>query len=79
MPARQTCRGFGALRRLPSGRYQASHVGPDGRRQLAPMTFETEAQAEAWLAGRRRAGDELVLIAETLSELSTRLRALAAS
>ena len=53
MPARQPCPASGALCRPPSGRYQASHVGPDGRRQLAPMTFETEAQAEAWLAGRR--------------------------
>ncbi len=77
--AGKTRRGFGAIRQLPSGRFQASYVDSDGRRRPAPMTFDTQAEAQAWLAGRRRAGDELVLIAETLSEMSSRLRALAAS
>ena len=47
-------RGFGAIRRLPSGRFQASFVGPDTVRHTAPVTFETRADAEAWLVDRRR-------------------------
>jgi integrase len=43
-------RSFGKIRRLPSGRYQASHIGPDGRRHTAPHTFSARKDAEAWLA-----------------------------
>ena len=46
-------RGFGAIRKLPSKRYQASYVGPDMIRHKAPVTFETREDAEAWLAARR--------------------------
>jgi integrase len=42
-------RGFGLIRRLPSGRYQASHMAR-GRRVNAPHTFDTHMDAEAWLA-----------------------------
>ncbi|HEU5042827.1 MAG TPA: tyrosine-type recombinase/integrase [Nocardioidaceae bacterium] len=47
-------RGFGALRKLPSGRWQASYVGPDTLRHKAPVTFETAEDAEGWLTDRRR-------------------------
>ena len=33
-------RRFGYVRKLPSGRYQASYLGPDGRRRTAPETFD---------------------------------------
>lgn len=46
-------RGFGAIRKLPSKRYQASYVGPDTVRHKAPQTFVTREDAEAWLAARR--------------------------
>src|SRR5262249_51242084 len=39
----------GLIRRLPSGRWQASHMAR-GRRVNAPQTFDTRADAEAWLA-----------------------------
>jgi integrase len=39
-------RRFGNVRRLPSGRYQASYLGPDGRRRNAPETFERKNDAE---------------------------------
>ena len=52
VPSRR--RGFGAIRRLPSARYQASFVGPDTVRHTAPTTFETREDAEAWLVDRRR-------------------------
>lgn len=47
-------RGFGAIRKLPSGRWQASYVGPDTIRHKAPVTFETSEDAEGWLTDRRR-------------------------
>ena len=47
-------RGFGAIRKLPSKRYQASYLGPDTIRHTASVTFETAEDAEAWLTDRRR-------------------------
>ncbi len=43
-------RRFGNVRRLPSGRYQASYLGPDGLRKYAPETFERKGDAERFLA-----------------------------
>ena len=42
-------RDFGNLRRLPSGRWQARYVGPDGQRRSAPHTFDTTTAAARWL------------------------------
>ncbi len=50
MTGRAGRRDFGYLRALPSGRYQASYLGPDGLRRYAPATFPTRADAQAWLA-----------------------------
>lgn len=47
-------RGFGYVRRVPSKRYQASYAGPDLQRYVAPATFTTKGDAEAWLADERR-------------------------
>jgi hypothetical protein len=48
-------RGFGRIRKCqPSGRYQASYVGPDETLHKAPKTFDTKEDAEAWLTDRRR-------------------------
>lgn len=44
---------FGNIRRLPSGRYQASYLGPDGIRHNAPDTFTTKGDAVAWLTIRQ--------------------------
>lgn len=43
-------RRFGYVRRLPSGRYQASFIGPSGTRQTAPSTFRTKTDADRWLS-----------------------------
>jgi len=43
-------RRFGTVRKLPSGRYQASFVGPSGKRQTAPDTFARKGDADRWLA-----------------------------
>lgn len=47
-------RGFGRLRQLPSGRWQAAYVGPDGNLHKAHRTYASEHDAEGWLAGERR-------------------------
>lgn len=47
-------RGFGYLRKLPSGRWQASYAGPDEARHKAPATFTTKGDAEGWLNDERR-------------------------
>jgi integrase len=41
--------GSGALRKLPSGRWQARFRGPDGVMRPAPVTFDTKLDAGAWL------------------------------
>ncbi len=43
-------RRFGQVRKLPSGKFQASFAGPNGRRQNAPNTFVTKTDANRWLA-----------------------------
>ena len=50
-------RGFGAIRRLPSKRWQASYIGPDEARHTAPATFATKMEAEGWLLSERRGID----------------------
>ena len=53
---RKTSRAaWGKIRMLPSGRYQASHVGPDGERHTAPMTYSAKIDAQAWLAAQQTA------------------------
>lgn len=59
-------RGFGHIRKLPSGRYQAMYADPTGRTYLsskgnarpvsykAPHTFGSREDAEEWLVDRRR-------------------------
>ncbi len=47
-------RGFGSIRRLPSGKYQARYTGPDAAEHKAPSTFDTRLDADAWLTDRRR-------------------------
>jgi integrase len=46
-------KNWGAIRKLPSDRFQASYVGPDGRRHNAPDTFKTKTGASSWLATKR--------------------------
>ncbi|WNM35120.1 site-specific integrase [Streptomyces sp. Li-HN-5-11] len=53
-------RQFGRVRKLPSGRYQARYVGPDGQLRPAPDTFRTKREADEWLADKQtemRRGD----------------------
>ncbi|MGH4008101.1 MAG: tyrosine-type recombinase/integrase [Pseudonocardiaceae bacterium] len=50
MANRKGRRRFGWVRKLPSGRFQASYLGPDGQRRLAPETFERKGDADRWLS-----------------------------
>jgi len=47
-------RGFGRMRQFKSKRWQASYTAPDGLVYIAPSTFDTKLDAEAWLTDRRR-------------------------
>ena len=49
MSGRKGQRGFGRIRKLESGRYQASYAAPDLRRLNGPVTFFTKIDAEGWL------------------------------
>lgn len=42
-------RRFGRVRQLPSKRWQARYLGPDGVDRPAPRTFATKRDAEIWL------------------------------
>ena len=42
-------RRFGNIRKLPSGRFQARYLGPDGIMRKADHTLETEKLAAQWL------------------------------
>ncbi|MDQ2709300.1 MAG: site-specific integrase [Actinomycetota bacterium] len=42
-------RRFGLIRKLPSGRFQATYLGPDGQRRPAPKTYESKRDAEQFL------------------------------
>lgn len=44
-----TRRRFGAIRKLPSGRWQAGYLAPDGLRRRAPNTFLSKTDADRWL------------------------------
>ena len=45
--------GFGSLRRLPSGRWQARYTGPDGAEHRGPTTFsETTKPSKKYPQGR---------------------------
>lgn len=58
---RQRRETWGAIRKLASGRFQASYLDPNGLltdggtvvRYSAPTTFDTKTDARAWLAARR--------------------------
>jgi integrase len=42
--------GFGSVRKLPSGRWQARYTSPGGKTVTAPHTFDAKIDAQSWLA-----------------------------
>jgi integrase len=73
-PRRRPRRGFGTIRKLPSGRFQASYVGPDLLRHAAPYTFDARGYAEGWLEDERR----LIQLGDWLSPAARKAAALRA-
>lgn len=49
MRARKTPRRFGYVRKMPSGRYSASYLDPNGQRRFAANTFSSKPEAVDWL------------------------------
>jgi integrase len=47
--AKRGMRRFGWIRKLPSGRFQASYIDPAGVRQTAPTTYLSRPEAGDWL------------------------------
>lgn len=54
MPAKKGMRGWGRIRLLPSKRYQAAYVGPDGLLHKSHTTYQAKLDAEGWLSTERR-------------------------
>jgi integrase len=52
--ARRVKRDFATLRQLPSRRWQVRYTGPDGIRHTAPQTFPYRADADAYVAQKRK-------------------------
>jgi integrase len=50
---RRSPRGWGKVRKLPSGRFQASYLDATDTRRNAPATFRTRQDADAWLSRQR--------------------------
>ena len=48
-----TKRGFGQVRKLPSGRWQARYTGPDGKRHASVTTYDDADTARLWLRNER--------------------------
>lgn len=63
-----TRRGFGTLRKLPSGRYQASYIGPDGARHKAEQTYTHKADGQSWLRDEQLLIERSEWIAPVLRE-----------
>ena len=53
MTVKRDRKHFGAIRQMPSGRFQVRFTDTDGSRQPAPRTFLDRKQAEIWLARKR--------------------------
>lgn len=52
-PRKTTRRSFGAVRKLPSGRFQARYRDDRGIERTAPQTFTTRTAADEWLTTER--------------------------
>jgi len=50
MANKKNHRQFGHVRKLPSNKFQASYLGPDGVRRYAPETYPTKTDANTWLS-----------------------------
>jgi integrase len=72
-------RGWGKIRQLRSGRWQASYIGPDLVRHNAPATFSAKMDAEGWLVNERRAVERDEWIAPKLRVAEKKAKAITLS
>ena len=64
---------WGKIRKLPSGRFQASYLDPATKKRVnAPQTFQTKTQAKAWLS-QAESEKILTLLVPEASKRSERL------
>jgi integrase len=70
--AKKNRRSFGSIRKLPSGRYQATYIGASGNRQIAPMTFATKTDADGFLSTVRYKLDRGMALDEGLKPARSR-------
>ena len=70
-------RGWGHIRKLPSGKYQASYVGPHDKmvRHYAPATYTSKEDAEGWLANERRTVEQGTWVAPALRRAEAKVKA----
>ena len=61
MPAKTEHRTWGHIRKLESGRFQASYIGPDLKRYNGPRPFDSKMLAEGWLARER----EMIMLSDS--------------
>ena len=61
MSAKTGQRRLGHIRKLESGRFQASFIGPDLRRYNGPRPFDSKMLAEGWLARER----EMIMLSDS--------------
>ena len=54
-------RSYGSIRKLPSGKYQASYKDLKGSNQVAPQTFKTREAADQFLAIKQ--AEQIALVA----------------
>jgi integrase len=69
-------RGWGWLRKLPSGRWHASYIGPDLARHNAPGTFGQRMDGEHWLSDERRLIDQGIWTSPTVRAARRKAKAL---
>jgi integrase len=79
VPPRKRENGAGAVRQLPSGRWQARFRGTDGLMRSAGTTFDTKMDAAGWLAGQIRDVERGLWQAPTVKVASGSLRAYSAT
>jgi integrase len=70
-------RGWGHIRKLPSGRFQASYIGPHDRmvRHYSPHTYTARQDAEHWLTNERRTIEQDRWVAPALRAAEAEVKA----
>jgi integrase len=70
--AKKGHRAWGTVRKLPSGKYQASYIGKDLVRHKADSTFDNKINAEGWLANEKAYADRCRMTGEVWKSPSQR-------